>query len=572
MSVNKKDVIQLLERVAILLELKAENPFKISAYRKAAQALERDNRSLDEIEDFTKIKGIGKGTAKVITDFIETGKSETLSELEEEVPKGLIPLLELPGLGGKKLAKLYQELAVVDANSLKKACENGRVQTLKGFGKKTEEKILESLNNAGKQPERLPIASVLPLLDTINNHLESIDEVIRFQVAGSMRRYRETVKDLDYIVAADHPEIVREKLLQMEGIIDTIASGNTKVSIILQGIYQVNVDFRLVKEEEFPTALHHFTGSKDHNVLMRQLVKAQGKKISEYGVEDIETGEITTFDSEEDFYESFGLHYIPPELRQGKGEIELAAKQSIDLVHEADIKGDLHMHTTWSDGAQSLEEMVIRAKEKGYQYIAITDHSKYLRVANGLNEERLRKQRMEIEKLREKHTDIHIFAGVEMDILPDGRLDFKDEFLGELDFVIASIHSAFQQTQEQIHYRLLQALTNPHVDMIAHPTGRLLGRRSGYSVNVDWLIEKAKETNTILELNANPSRLDLSAEWAERAQENGVPIAVNTDAHSYYMLEYMTIGCGTARRGKLKKDTVINTWSKDKLIGFLQDK
>src|SRR5699024_6894362 len=252
-------------------------------------------------------------------------------------------------------------------------------------------------------------------------------------------------------------------------------------------------------------------------------------------------------------------------------EMDLA-QQSIDLVDEEHIQGDLHMHTTWSDGAQSLEEMVVRAKEKGYQYIAITDHSKFLQVANGLNEERLRKQRKEIDQVREKHPDIHVFAGVEMDILPDGSLDFDDNFLKGLDFVIASIHSSFQQSQKQIHERLLQALENPHVDMIAHPTGRLLGRREGYELDVTWLIEKAKETNTILELNANPNRLDLSAEWVELAQEKGVPIAINTDAHNYQMLEDMTIGCGTARRGKLNRESVVNTWSKEKLIKYLNEK
>ncbi|WP_018931315.1 DNA polymerase/3'-5' exonuclease PolX [Gracilibacillus lacisalsi] len=568
MSVNKKDVIKLLEKIATYLELKGENPFKISAYRKAAQALERDDRSLTEIDDFTKLQGVGKGTAAVMKEFIDNGESDTLKQLEKEVPQGLIPLLNLQGLGGKKLAKLYQELNIVDEQTLREACEKGEIRGLKGFGKKTEEKILEALNSAGARPERLPVSMVVAIVEKIEAFLYTIEEIKQFSIAGSMRRFRETVKDLDFIIATDEPEVVREKLLQFEDLIDTIAAGDTKVSIVVEGRFDISVDFRLVTEKEFLTTLHHFTGSKDHNVLMRQLAKAQGKKISEYGVEDVETGEVETFATETAFYESFGLHYIPPEIREGKDEIELA-KAEIDLVDETAIRGDLHMHTTWSDGAQSLEEMVIRAKEKGYEFIAITDHSKYLRVANGLNEERLRLQRKEIEQVQANHPDIHIFAGIEMDILPDGRLDFNDDFLQELDFVIASIHSSFGQSQEKIHERLLNALENPNVDMIAHPTGRLLGRRDGYAVDVEWLIEKAKETNTILELNANPNRLDLAAKWVELAQQQGVHIAINTDAHSYAMLEDMTTGVGTARRGKLTKQTVVNTWTKEQLIEFL---
>ncbi|MFD2654551.1 DNA polymerase/3'-5' exonuclease PolX [Gracilibacillus thailandensis] len=568
MSVNKKDVIKLLEKIATYLELKGENPFKISAYRKAAQALERDDRSLTEIDDFTKLQGVGKGTEAVIKEFIDNDESDTLKQLEKEVPQGLIPLLNLQGLGGKKLAKLYQELNIVDEQTLREACEKGEIRGLKGFGKKTEEKILEALNSAGARPERLPVSMVVAIVEKIEAFLYTIEEIKQFSIAGSMRRFRETVKDLDFIIATDEPEVVREKLLQFEDLIDTIAAGDTKVSIVVEGRFDISVDFRLVTEKEFPTTLHHFTGSKDHNVLMRQLAKAQGKKISEYGVEDVETGEVETFATETAFYESFGLHYIPPEIREGKDEIELA-KTEIDLVDEAAIRGDLHMHTTWSDGAQSLEEMVVRAKEKDYEFIAITDHSKYLRVANGLNEERLRLQRKEIEQVQAKHPDIHIFAGIEMDILPDGRLDFDDDFLQELDFVIASIHSSFGQAQEKIHERLLNALENPNVDMIAHPTGRLLGRRDGYAVDVEWLIEKAKETNTILELNANPNRLDLAAKWVELAQQQGVHIAINTDAHSYAMLEDMTTGVGTARRGKLTKQTVVNTWTKEQLIEFL---
>ncbi|MFD1445458.1 DNA polymerase/3'-5' exonuclease PolX [Oceanobacillus profundus] len=567
MAINKKDVIQLLERIAIYLELKGENPFKISAYRKAAQGLEQDDRSLADIEDFTKIKGIGKGTSNVIVEFIEQGESQALRELAEQVPPGLIPLLNLPGLGGKKLSKLYQELGVIDADTLKEACLSGKVENLAGFGKKSAEKIVAALEESGKRPERLPIAIMLPLAERIEAYLTEIEEIESFSRAGSLRRMRETIKDLDFIIATSNPSAVREALLVIPNLKEVIAKGDTKVSVTLEDVYDINVDFRLVSKTEFATTLHHFTGSKDHNVALRQLAKSRGEKISEYGVEVEETNEVRTFSNEAEFFRYFGLQFIPPEVRENTGEVE-AFKEEKRLIELADIKGDLHMHTTWSDGAQSLEEMASHVRAMGYAYMAITDHSKYLRVANGLDESRLRKQREEIAALNEKWTDFHIFAGVEMDILPDGSLDFSDAFLREMDYVIGAIHSSFNQSQEKIMKRLYSALENPYVSLIAHPTGRLIGRRAGYNVNVEKLIEKAKETNTALEINANPNRLDLSADWVRKAQETGVTIAINTDAHSYQMLDHMAYGVGVARRGWLEKDTVMNTWSKKKLMDY----
>jgi len=567
LAINKKDVIRLLEKIAIYMELKGENPFKISAYRRAAQALERDIRALSEIDDFTKIKGIGQGTNSVIIDFIKNKESKTLIELENEIPSGLIPLLNVPGLGGKKLSKLYQELNVTDAASLKQALENKKVENLPGFGKKSAENILNALKNTGERPERLPISVMLHVAERIEEFLGSITEIKRFSRAGSLRRMRETIKDIDFIIATNEPVKVREAILTLDNIKEVVASGNTKVSVVLEEVYDINIDFRLVAEKEFASTLHHFTGSKDHNVRMRQLAKKQGEKINEYGVEIEETGEIITFATEEDFFQHFGVNYIPPEVREDRGEVD-AFKKDISLIKDRHILGDLHMHTTWSDGGQSIEEMVLKAIEKGYQYIAITDHSKFLRVANGLNETRLLKQREEIALLNEKYPEIHIFAGVEMDILPDARLDFSNDFLKEMDFVIGAIHSGFNQSQSKIMDRLFAALENPYISLIAHPTGRLIGRRDGYKVDVEQLIERAKETNTALEINANPNRLDLSSIWAKKAQEAGVSIAINTDAHSYKMLEHMKYGVGTARKGWIEKDTVINTWSKEKLMSY----
>ena len=568
LTINKKDVIKLLEEIAVYMELKGENTFKISAYRKAAQGLEKDERSLTDIDDFTAIKGIGKGTGGVISEYVENGQSKTLEQLKTEVPESLIPLLDLPGLGGKKVSKLYHSLDITDISSLKTACENGQVETLPGFGKKTVQNILEGIEESGKRPEKLPIAMMLPVVEQVEAYLETIDGIIKFSRAGSLRRMRETIRDLDFIIATNESERVREALLAMQNIKDVIAQGDTKVSITIEDVYDINIDFRLVTTEEFATTLHHFTGSMEHNVAMRQIAKSRGEKISEYGVVQEDTGEILRFESERDFFNHFGRNYIPPEVRENTNEIE-AFQKDVPLIELDDIRGDLHMHTTWSDGAQSLDEMVNKAREKGYEYLAITDHSKFLQVANGLNEERLLRQRENIRVLNEKYDDIHIFSGVEMDILPDGSLDFSDEFLKELDFVIASIHSSFNQSQDQIMGRLYHALENPYVSLIAHPTGRLIGKREGYDLDLEKLIQKAKETNTALEVNANPNRLDLSAKWIRRAQEEGVTLAINTDAHSYPMLEHMEYGINNARRGWAQKETVMNTWPLDQLIQYL---
>ncbi|OIU70784.1 hypothetical protein BHE18_19930 [Rossellomorea aquimaris] len=567
-GMNKKDIIKLLETIAIYMELKGENSFKISAYRKAALALENDDRSLSDISDFTKLSGIGKGTAGVIEEYIKEGSSSVLEELKSEVPEGLVPLLQLPGLGGKKIAKLYSELGVEGIEDLEEVCRSEKVQGLPGFGKKTEEKILAAIAQAGKRPERLPIAFMTGIAEEIEASLTNIKEINTFLRAGSLRRMRETIKDLDFIISTDKPKKVKEELLKLPAITEIIAAGETKVSLTLQYRWDVSIDFRIVKPEEFATTLHHFTGSKDHNVRMRQLAKERGEKISEYGVENSETGEIKTFETEEEFYAHFNLPFIPPELREDGKEVD-EYKEDYDLIDSSHIKGDLHMHTTWSDGAYSIEEMVQACIDKGYQYMAITDHSKYLRVANGLTDERLLKQIEEIKQINNKYDEIEVLSGIEMDILPDGSLDYCDDILEKVDLVIASIHSSFSQPQEKIMERLKTALDSEHVDIIAHPTGRIIGRREGYDVDMDLLIELAKETDTALELNANPNRLDLSAENIRKAQESGVKLFINTDAHSHEHLEFMNIGVAAARKGWIKKDTVINTWDKEDLLDFL---
>ncbi|MEB7772699.1 DNA polymerase/3'-5' exonuclease PolX [Kurthia gibsonii] len=567
---NKKEVIKVLEKIATYLELQGANAFRISAYRKAGAALENDPRSMEEIDDVTALKGIGKGTASVITELLETGESSELKQLQQEVPVGLPPLLKIPGLGGKKIAKLYAELGIDSAESLKAACEEGRVQQLAGFAKKTEEKILAELEKLGKRSESHPLwqlETIVPKLDAI---LASIEEINTFSVAGSYRRIKESSKDVDYMIATNEPTAVKEAILAQVEAAEVIAAGDTKISVVLTGEDAPNVDFRIVEPEQYATALHHFTGSKDHNVRMRQIAKERGEKISEYGVE-LADGTMQTFQTEADFFAHFDLPFIPPTLREGKREFE-SYTDIPKLVTIEDVRADLHMHTTWSDGAHTVEEMGRALIEKGYTHGVITDHSQYLKVANGLTPERLLQQQEEIFAFNKQVEGFHLLRGTEMDILPDGTLDFSDDVLANLDFVIASIHSSFSQPQEQIMERLHTAMKNPHVDMIAHPTGRVIHQRDGYNPDMEQLIAWAKEYGKILELNANPYRLDLCIEHLEMAAKAGVKVAINTDAHAIEQLRYMEIGTKYAQKAWLHKDLIVNTWSFERFMEFLTNK
>ncbi|WP_392454026.1 DNA polymerase/3'-5' exonuclease PolX [Chryseomicrobium aureum] len=567
---DKKTIIRALERIALLMELQGENPFKVSAFRKAAQTLELDSRSLSEMEDPTKLKGIGAATGGVITDLLNDGESSLLKELEEKVPQGLVEMLQIPGMGGKKIAKLHAELGIETLEGLREACEKNEVQALAGFGKKTEEKILKELDQLASRPDRYPIWKLEPIVAHIESLLHNHEAVSRASVAGSFRRTKETSKDLDFVIATTDVPAVKELLKETLDIEEMIANGDTKMSVALAKPERVDVDFRFVKDEEFVSTLHHFTGSKDHNIRMRQLAKERDWKISEYGVEK-EDGSVTTYESEAAFFADFNLPFIPPSVRESGQELD-----KLDLLDELvqleDIKSDLHMHTTWSDGAHSLEEMIEGCLAKDYELMVITDHSRYLRVANGLTPERLREQNKKIKELQKSYPGIHILSGTEMDILPDGTLDFEDELLAELDFVIASIHSSFSQPQEKIMERLYAAISNPNVDMIAHPTGRIVGERPGYEPDVEQLLQWAKEFDKIVELNANPYRLDLAVNWLERAQELGVKVAINTDAHHLDHLRFMDIGVRHAQKAWLKKELIVNTWEPKQLLDYLARK
>lgn len=564
---DKKTIIRTLEKIALYMELQGENPFKVSAFRKAAQVLELDARSLAEMDNILSLKGIGTATGAVIKDLIDVGHSNLLIELQNTVPSGLLPMLKIPGLGGKKIAKLYKELQIDSIDALKLACEEKRVQKLAGFAAKTEEKILAEIESFQSKPERTAIWQLEPIVEMIEKKLLDISKIEKFSVAGSYRRVKEASKDIDFIIATSSPQEVREELIKILPITKIIAAGDTKVSVTLDVENEVDVDFRLVEIYQYASALNHFTGSKDHNIKMRQIAKDQGKKISEYGVE-LEDGTIQHFESEHEFYNFFGLPFIPPTVREDGSEFA-KLDQLPSLVTLDDIKGDFHMHTTWSDGAHSIEEMVEACLAKGYSHMVITDHSDYLKVANGLSKDRLLHQIETIHELNVKYKDIEIFAGTEMDILPDGSLDFDDEVLKQLDFVIASIHSSFGQPQEKIMERLYNAIKNPYVHMVAHPTGRIIEQREGYNPDVPELIKWAKEYGKILELNASPYRLDLKIEYLHLAKEASVPIAINTDAHHMDQLKYMDVGIRYAQKAWLHKNNVVNTWTLEKFKKFI---
>lgn len=556
--ITKKEIIKMLENIAIYMEIKGENPFKVSAYRKASQSLETDERTIQEIDDVTSLKGIGKGVGEIINAYIKTGEQVYLNDLKKEVPEGLIPLLKIPGLGSKKIAKLYKELNIKDKDDLIAACEKNEVSALPGFAKKTEQKLLDEAKVLGQRPERYPINTMMKANDTISNYLETIEGIEQFQVAGSFRRKKEMSKDLDYIIATKDENGVKEALLKLTNIKEKIAVGSTKISLDL--VFEedvIGVDFRLIKPEAFYHTLQHFTGSKDHNIKIRQLAKDRGEKVSEYGIED-KSGKIITYNSEQEIYSHFNVNYIPPAMREDGTEFE---KDFSDVIKLDDINGDIHMHTTYSDGAFKIEEMVEAARARNYQFICITDHSRSLAVANGLSIEKLLEQNKMIKKLNEQYDDIDIYSGTEMDIKPDGTLDYPDEVLKELDYVIAAIHQSFNQSEEEIMNRLKTACENKYVRHIAHPTGRIIGRRKGYNPNIKELIDIAQKTNTVLELNANPQRLDLSAEVLK--QYPNLKITINTDAHHIDHFDFMKYGVATAQKAFVKKEQVINAMDRE---------
>ncbi|MGM0499982.1 MAG: DNA polymerase/3'-5' exonuclease PolX [Bacillota bacterium] len=576
-KMSNKEIAKVLAKFADLMAIKGENDFKIRAYTNAARKIESyadDIAQLAAADKLKDIKGIGSGIAEAINQLLQEGTIEEMEAIKAELPPGVIEMTDIQGLGPKTAHRFYYELEIEDLISLEKALTEGKVQKMKGFGKKSEEKLLNALKNHEKYVDKIILAKALKaagdIIETIKTELEP-ELFKKIEICGSSRRAKELTGDLDILIASDQPQKLSKKLKNLDFTAEVIGAGDTKVSIRTEA--GVQTDFRLVSEEEFPSALHYFTGSQAHNVRMRQLAKDHDLKLSEYGLfrEDESKEKI---ESEADIFKILGLDYIIPELREDQGEIEAAQKgelpQSIKLE---EIKGDLHLHSRYSDGAFTIKEMAEAARDqRGYQYIAVTDHSQSLTIASGMSIKELKEQLQEIDELNKELKDFKVLKGVEVDILKNGDLDFEDELLDQLDFVIASIHSHFNLNEEEMTARIIKAVKNPHVNLIGHPRGRILGGREPYAVDLEKVITAAAEYNTALEINASPQRLDLNAEWARKVKKAGGKISINTDAHHYKEYSDMELGVATARRGWLEKEDVINTFSYEELMEFLNSK
>ncbi len=565
---DNKEIAKILEEMALLLEIKGANVFKVRAYQNAARTLYTLSEPVRELITQGKlesIKGIGKSLAAQIRELVETGDLRAYKELKESVPEGLFEMLKVPGLGPKKAKALYEELGISSIGELEYACVENRLLKLKGFGAKTQQKIIKGIQYIKKFQGHFLISEAweqaLELKDWLSGNLPGA----AIEVAGSLRRFKEVVKDIDIVVGSKDSISAIEKFTSFPSIVEVNEKGNTKASVILeQGI---SVDLRVVAPEQFPHALQHFTGSREHNVELRHLAKKKGLKINEYGIH--RDGKKIICKDEPEIYRMFGLDFIPPELREGMGEIEAASAHRLpDLVKLDDVKGIIHVHTTYSDGKNSLEDMVEYVRSCGYKYIGISEHSQTAGYAGGLKPEDLKRQRDEIEKLRVKYPDFGIFWGIESDILPDGSLDYPDEILAQFDFVIGSIHAGFSNDMDKMMQRLIKAIRNPFLTILGHPTGRLLLGRPSYAVDMKEIIDVASEEGKVIELNANPHRLDIDWRHCPYAKEKEVKICISPDAHSKEGIHDIYWGVQCARKGWLENSDVINCMSFSETADF----
>ena len=571
------EIAAVLEQVADLLEFQGTNPFRIRAYRNAARTIHDLPHSVaDVVADpdraLTDVEGIGKDLAKKVATLVETGSLPMLEDLLAEIPQSVLAILRVPGLGPKRAAVLYNELGVATLDELREKCQSQQVRGLKGFGAKTEDAILRGLDIAAEAQQRVLWSDADQHVRAILAHMRRCGAVEQLQPAGSYRRGRETVGDLDFLAVARDPGGVMDHFAAYDDLADVMLRGETKMSIRLSGGLQV--DLRVVAAESFGAALQYFTGSQAHNVALRGMAKRRGLKINEYGV--FRGNKSVAGRTEEDVYAALELPCFPPELREARREFQWAQSQWAQsgelprLVELKDVRGDLHMHSTWSDGVSTITEMVKAAKKRGLKYVAITDHSKRVAMARGLDADRLRRQWDEIDALGERITGITVLKGIEVDILEQGGLDLDDDVLAEADWVLASVHYGQNQSRRRITQRVVEALENPHVSALAHPTGRMLMRRKPYEIDLEAVLCAARDNGKMMELNAHPIRLDLDDVACAAAKDLGVPIVITTDAHRIDGLDMMRYGVQQARRGGLTKDDVANTrtWTAmKKMIG-----
>lgn len=570
---KNKELAKIFERMADILEFLGENPFRIRTYRRVATLIEElpeDVETAFYTRKLHHMSGIGESTLLKIEEFLKTGTIKKYEELRRMVPEDLLELLDAPGVGPKTLKVAYEQLGIRTKEEFIEALKRGKFNRIRGFGPLKAMKILKGIEIWEKSKERIALVEAYPMAQDVVEYMKRLRIIENISVAGSIRRMKETIGDIDILVSAKKEKWkeIHEHFVKYPEIMEILAKGETKSSVILKTGRQV--DLRTVEPISWGAALQYFTGSKQHNIRIRDIAKEKGLKVNEYGVFRADTEERLGGEKEEEVYNLLGMQWIPPEIREDWGEIELALENKIPkLVEQKDIKGDLHMHTTWSDGVNSLEEMVETAYKLGYKYIVIGDHSQSARVANGLTPERYKQQWKEIERLNKVYNPkgFYILKGAEVDILPDGSLDLPDEVLEQFDFVVASVHSRFEQDNTE---RIIKAMENPYVNMIGHPTGKQYGYREGYPVDINKLIEVAKETGTALELNTQ--RMDLSPENVRKCMEAGVYIGIVTDAHSARQLRLMHIGVGLARRGWATPDKVINTFDLKDLREFVMSK
>ncbi|MGZ3775822.1 MAG: DNA polymerase/3'-5' exonuclease PolX [Pseudobdellovibrionaceae bacterium] len=572
MIASNSEIAQRFNLLADLLELQEANPFRVRAYRNAARTVleiaENISELVKEEKDLTEYQGIGKDLAAKIKEIVETNHFPVLEEVQKKIPGGLVDLLRLPNLGPKRVKLLYQKLGIKSLTDLQKVLEDETILSLRGFGEKIRDSLIEELKKINvKLPSRKNLNQAQATVNVILKYLHKSEDVKRCSVAGSFRRQKETVGDLDFIVTADNGKKAIEHFLNFPSIAKILSRGSTKVTVVLGDNFQV--DLRVVEDGQFGAALLYFTGSKAHNIALRRIARQRKMKINEYGV--FKGKKLLVSKTESDIYRTLKMPYVEPELREDRGEIEAALNGTLpNLVELSDIQGDLHIHTNETDGKNSLHQMVTAAKQRGYRYIGITDHSQRIAMSHGLDEKRLRKQIEAIDKINSQQNEITVLKGIEVDILEDGSLDLSNNILSQLDFTVCSIHSKFRLSKKEQTERVLRAMKNPYFNIWGHPIGRLLESREPYELDMEKLIKAAAMYGHVLEVNAQPERMDLPDVYCRMAKRHNVKTVISTDAHSVNQLDFMKYGVSLARRGWLEKKDVINTLTAEELKKFFK--
>jgi DNA polymerase (family 10) len=571
-SARNLEIARIFAQIADLLEIKQESTFRVNAYRKGTRALEslaEDVAAIAGRGELRKIAGIGASLAEKIEEYLRTGTIAYYDELKQAIPPGLSELMTIPEVGPKTALLLYQHLRIADVDALEQAARAGKIRVLPRMGARIEQNILQGIERRRQQTSRQPIGVVLPQAQAVVEALARVPGAEELSLAGSIRRWRDTIADIDIVVATTAAEAIMETFVQLPQVARVLSRGPT-LSNILLGATGVQCDVRAVEPLAYGAALQYFTGSKDHNVRLREMAVRRGLRINEYGVFRVEDEHRLGGRREEDVYAALDLPWIPPEMREGRGEVELAQRGALPtLVALGDIRGDLHLHTTWSDGDDTVEAMARGARARGYEYIAITDHSRSLKFAGGVSVEDLRDHAETVRAVGDR-VGLHILMGTEVDILADGSLDYPDEVLRTLDLVIGSVHSRLRMAPEEMTRRVIRAMENPHLDVLGHPTGRLIGQRPPFDLDLEAVVEAARRTGTALEINAYPDRLDLKDSHVRLARDRGALFEIGTDSHRQDHLRTMEYGIGTARRGWVEPPSVINTWSLPRLLDFLR--